>query len=61
METWSFVLWMLITITILIAVKVVTGTFLNRKQKKLAAIRQELQAARGRLEHSTSAISLPRA
>ena len=51
METWSFSMWMLLTITVLIAVKVVTGTALNRQQKKLAAIRQELQAARGRLDH----------
>ncbi len=50
--TWSISLWMLITITVVIAVKVITGTLLNRKRKELSAIRQELLAARARLEHA---------
>jgi hypothetical protein len=50
--TWSVPLWMLVTITVVIAVKVVTGTFLNRKRKVLSAIRQELLATRARLEHA---------
>ena len=51
-ETWSVPLWMLITITVVIGVKVVTGTVLNRKRKALSAIRQDLLAARERLDHA---------
>ena len=41
---------MLITITVLIAVKVVTGTLVNRQRKKAGGL-QELLEARDRLEH----------
>ena len=51
METWSIPGWMLITITVVIAVKVITGTLLNRQRKQLAGIHQELLAARERLDH----------